>query len=52
MVGQPYISFSAFLTKVDERNDYERQRDMNVLKDHNFFSNLGIEKMKALLAGD
>jgi hypothetical protein len=25
---------------------------MNVLKDHNFFSNLGIEKMKALLAAD
>jgi hypothetical protein len=25
---------------------------MNVLKNHNFFSSLGIEKMKALLAAD
>ena len=52
MVGQPYRSFSAFLTEVDECGDYERQRDMNVLKNHNFFSSLGIEKMKALLAAD
>jgi hypothetical protein len=52
VVGQPYRSFSAFLTEVDERGDYERQRDMNVLKNHNFFSSLGIEKMKALLAAD
>jgi hypothetical protein len=25
---------------------------MNILKNHNFFSSLGIEKMKALLAAD
>jgi hypothetical protein len=52
VVGQPYRCFSAFLTEVDERGDYERQRDMNVLKNHNFFSSLGIEKMKALLETD
>jgi hypothetical protein len=52
VVGQPYRSFSAFLTEVDERGDYERHRDMNILKNHNFFSSLGIEKMKALLAAD
>jgi hypothetical protein len=52
VVGQPYKSFSAFLTEVDEHGDYERQRDMNILKNHNLFSSLGIEKMKALLAVD
>jgi hypothetical protein len=52
VVGQPYKSFSAFLTEVDKHGDYERQRDMNVLKNHNFFSSLSIEKMKALLTVD
>jgi hypothetical protein len=52
VVGQPYRSFFAFLTELDECGDYERQRDMNVLKNHNFFSSLGIDKMKALLATD
>jgi hypothetical protein len=52
MVGQPYISFSAFLTKVDERCDYEWQRDINVLKNHKLFFSLSIEKMKSLLPHD
>jgi hypothetical protein len=52
VVGQPYRSFSAFLTEVDERGDYEWQRDMNILKNYKFFSSLGIEKMKELLAAD
>jgi hypothetical protein len=52
VVGQPYRSFSTFLTEVDERGDYVRQMGMNVLKNHNFFSSLGIEKMKALLVAD
>jgi hypothetical protein len=52
VVGQPYRSFFAFLTELGECGDYERQRDMNVLKNHNFFSSLGIDKMKALLATD
>jgi hypothetical protein len=52
VVGQPYRSFSAFLTEVDERCDYEHQRDIDVLKNHKLFSSLGIEKIKSLLPPD
>jgi hypothetical protein len=52
VVGQPHRSFSAFLTDVDKRCDYERQRDINVLMNHTFLSSLDIKKMKSLLPPD
>jgi hypothetical protein len=44
--------FLCFPNISNEHNNYERQRDMNVLKNHNFFSSLGIEKMIEHLAAD